>query len=149
MSGWGPICRHPFPPGKLDAAVDCRPCPVDSCAPDPSLTLQLGTHALASSTTTYFGCITLNGVKKRLLTVISMPPFLSVSSSGKPSFAHREGGYVHPSGADVWNSFWSNPQEENPTLTWIVGNGSPGPARDSASWRRDWRMPSREGEAAQ
>lgn len=51
------------------------------------LTLQLGRNAFLRSTTTNFGCMTLNGRTKTLLMVISRP--LSSSLDGRPSvFAH-------------------------------------------------------------
>jgi len=58
------------------------------------LTLQLGTKARTPSIKMYLGCMTLSGVKKMLLTVICIPPLLSVASSGRPSLVHREEGYV-------------------------------------------------------
>lgn len=54
------------------------------------LTLQLGMHALARSTTTNFGCITLNGRKNKLFTSRSRPR--NSSGDGSPSFLSHSSG---------------------------------------------------------
>ena len=83
------------------------------------LRLQLGNRIRCRSIMTNLGCITLKGSMKRLLTCRSSP--FKSSGDGKPSERHFEGGYMWPSGEDVWKSFWARDRDEKQRRTRSLG----------------------------
>ena len=83
------------------------------------LRLQEGMKPLRRSTIINFGCMTLKGRKNILLIFKSSPN--NRSGGGSPSFeTHSEGGYIYPSGEEVWNSFCRREREEKHKRTLIL-----------------------------
>ena len=79
------------------------------------LRLQLGRRTRCRSIITNFGCMTLKGRTKRLLTCRSSP--LRSFGGGRPSESHFDGGYMWPVVDEVWKSFCAREQEEKQRRT--------------------------------